>query len=201
MSRNIVLDCGTHEAQGLCELASNFPKQCEIYCFEPNPSIDLDEEAIKVLATTAGIEFSSLTLHKKAIWISNEGVKFASIGGFPRGTQNLRGQASSIANISNHNRIKEDLTNVTNIPSVDLVYFIRLLNLDTEDKLYIKMDIEGAEFEVISKLLEATDVHKNISHMWIEWHQRYFDVSVYQPLRDKLVDSLKSVGIHVDDWY
>lgn len=198
MSRNIFLDCGTHEGQGLCELAPKLPQDCEIYCFEPNPCITLSKHDMRTIATNAGIRFSSLDLHKKAIWVSNDGVRFVSIGGFPRGTTNLRGQASSIANISNHNRTDN---NMIDIPSIDLVYFIRLLNLMPEDKLYIKMDIEGAEFEVISKLLKADDIHQHISHMWIEWHERYFDVSVYQPLRYKLVDSLKSVGIQVDDWY
>lgn len=198
MVRNFFLDCGTHEGQGMCELAPLLPAQCEVHCFEPNPCIVQDEDALKQLASAAGLDFKTLKLHKEAIWTLDGSVEFVSIGGFPRGIPNGRGQSSSIAFTGNRNNEKG-----TQIPSVDLLRFLRELSLTQGDSVYIKMDIEGSEFDVVEKLIsEGSDVLPYIKRMWIEWHDHYYgDTNCRAEDRERFIAALGSHGGVVTAWY
>ncbi len=51
---------------------------------------------------------------------------------------------------------------------------MRHLNLVKGDELYVELDIEGAEFDTLKKLLsDGSDVLPFLKEIWIEWHSRY----------------------------
>lgn len=200
MSRNIFLDCGTHEGQGMRELAPQLPKRLEVHCFEPNPRVELDVEKLRQSAAEAGLDFSALELHRAAIWITDGIVSFASVGGYPRGSDNGAGQASSIVNTGQHN-VNPNLT--SDVTSVNLVKFLRDLDLKEDDHVYIKMDIEGSEFEVVKSLIDdGSDVLHFVKTMWIEWHDHYFGApGCRAEEREQLIAQMGTFGVSAFDWY
>jgi hypothetical protein len=59
------------------------------------------------------------------------------------------------------------------------------------------MDIEGAEFDVISKML-SSDILKDIKEMSIEWHSRTL-ISHHD--QQMLINELTKKGISVRTWH
>lgn len=169
-----------------------------MHCFEPNPVVALEAETLKKIANDAGLFPSNLIVHQKAIFDREGVVEFASIGGFPRGLRNGRGQSSSIVGVGQ----KDGVVAKNMVPCVDLLSFVRSLAL-TNDDVYIKLDIEGAEFATLKHLLtNGNDVLPSIKKMWIEWHDRYFNPGSWE--RDKAVNelttALRSHNIDVHVW-
>lgn len=54
------------------------------------------------------------------------------------------------------------------VPCIDLARFIREL---PEDEIVLKLDAEGAEYELLEHLLETGEI-KRVSRLLIEWHHR-----------------------------
>jgi len=85
---------------------------------------------------------------------------------------------------------------------VDLLRFARDLNLQPGDELFVKLDIEGAEFAVLERMLtEGSDVLPFMKHMWIEWHERYFTAGAPEHAAvETLTARLQTSGIIVTRW-
>ncbi len=199
MSRIVFLDCGTHEGQGLAELAPLLHQGCEVHCFEPNPAIVLNVDDLKMLAEAGGMTPSSLTTHQAAIYDRDGTIEFASMGGYPRGTWNGRGQSSSITGYKDTAEAIEK----NKVPCVNLVTFIRSLQLEEWDQVHIKLDIEGAEYATLKHLLsDGADVIPFIKRMWVEWHGRYFVSESWE--RNKgdrdLAAALTELGVEMHVW-
>ncbi len=198
--RVIFLDCGTHEGQGLSELVSQLPAECEIHCFEPNPSIksELNAESLMEIARDKGLIGGSLVLHRDAIYDRDGHITFNSIGGFPRGINNGRGQSSSIAEVGQ----KAGVVSSQSVPCVDLLRFVRDLALQPGDELFIKLDIEGAEFVVLERMLtQGSDVLPYLKQLWVEWHERYFAAGAPEHAAvETLTTRLQAVGVNVTRW-
>ena len=58
--------------------------------------------------------------------------------------------------------------NFTEIECIDLCEFIRNLNKPLD---ILKMDIEGAEFDILEKLINK-ELYKNIKHILVETHDQ-----------------------------
>lgn len=199
MIRTVFLDCGTHEGQGLSELATKLPQGCEIHCFEPNPVVELNAATLIEVAKANGLTPSSLTIHQKAVYDHDGTVEFASIGGFPRGNMNGRGQSSSIVGVGQNGGVVKK----SKVPCVDLLGFIRSLELEGDDEVHIKLDIEGAEFVTLKRLLaEGDDVFPFLKQMWIEWHGRYYASESWERNKGavELTAKLQARGVEVHVW-
>lgn len=59
---------------------------------------------------------------------------------------------------------------MTRLPSVNFSKFL-LQNFKEEDYVVVKMDIEGAEYEVIPHLVE-TGAYKLVDVLMVEWHSK-----------------------------
>lgn len=66
---------------------------------------------------------------------------------------------------------KLDLENPRIVKTIDISKFID--NFSDNDYLILKLDIEGSEYEVISKLIETEKI-KKIKEIYIEWHDHFF---------------------------
>ena len=82
MSRKIFIDCGTHLGMGFSKCASmfNIDHNWEIFGFEANPYVyegyikNIQSEKYPILLD------KNISLENKAVWISDEGIKFSLRG-------------------------------------------------------------------------------------------------------------------------
>ncbi len=135
----IIIDCGANIGLSVIYFNSLFPN-AKILAFEPeNKIFSYLEKNIKIN------NLKNIELNKKAVWTNNNGVNFLSEGA----------DGSSIATTKSHN--------------TNLVESIRLKELleNTKHIDFLKMDIEGAEYEV---LCDCKNSLQNVDNIFIEYH-------------------------------
>jgi FkbM family methyltransferase len=66
---------------------------------------------------------------------------------------------------------KLDLENPRIVKTIDISKFID--SFSDEDYIILKLDIEGAEYEVVSHLINTKKIHK-IKELHVEWHDIFF---------------------------
>lgn len=132
-----IIDCGANIGLGLLHYKINHPDS-RIIAFEANPQIT--EILIKNIEANG---LNNIEIHNKAVWVDERGVELS--------LENADG--SSI--YGSGKRIK--------IPSVSLRSI-----LEQEQKVdFLKIDIEGAEVEVIKN---CADTLSKASNIFIEYH-------------------------------
>ncbi len=103
---------------------------------------------------------------------------------------NLVNGGSSMLNVETHS---ENLSPAV-VPVVDVASWM-LASFNPEDHLLVKMDIEGAEFDVLPRLI-STGAIKLIDEMKIEWHERF--VAGKEDLKRDVIKDIAKLGIKVD---
>ena len=156
----IILDCGANMGLSVLYLSLNYPKHT-IIAFEP------DEEIFRILKeNVVTFNLKNVVLHQKAVWTKNETLAFYSDGGMGGRVENeYRNQ------------------NPTYIEAVPLLDYL------SEDVDFLKIDIEGAEDEVI-KYCKGS-LHK-ANHIFFEYHN---NVKKQQTLHE-LLKIVKDEGFH-----
>lgn len=133
-----ILDCGSNIGLSLLYFKKLYPESC-IVGFEPDPAI------YKTLRNNVrSFRCSNIDLINKAVWINNGSIEFQIEGGF-----------------SGRIPKEGDITRLIRIPCIRLKDF-----LDREVD-FLKIDIEGAEFEV---LLDCKDRLVNVKNLFVEYH-------------------------------
>lgn len=133
----LILDCGANVGISVLYFKRLFPKS-RVICFEPDPNILGCLEVNLEKNDIQGVECV-----KKAVWTTNAGVNFRTDG------------ADGGAIVTNGNAV--------HLPSIRLKD--ELLKHDHIDLL--KIDIEGAETEVIMDLAEAL---QRVKYLYVEYH-------------------------------
>lgn len=137
----IIIDCGVNMGLSLLYFSKKYPN-AEIIGFEP------DETVIGVLESNIKSQnINNVILHKKAVWIEETILKFYTDNG-------LGGRVG----------IKYNDQNPTNVSSVRLKDF---LNRPID---FLKIDIEGSEYEVLK---DCESQLKLIENLFIEYHSYY----------------------------
>ena len=150
--------------------------QFEIHSFEPNP------ELVKSLSKYKGIA----TIHNKALSSRDDVLDFY-LGGSLSST--LRTDKVS-GNIKYGNPIK--------VQSVDLAKFITE-NFSKEDYIVLKLDVEGAEYEIIPHLLTKGIFDGWVDDLFGEWHAHKL-ATVSSSDHSKIVTSLQRKGFRMKEW-
>ncbi len=135
----LIIDCGSHIGLSVIYFKKLFPS-ANIIAFEP------DKRNFGLLSKN--IEFFSLKnveLRNEAVWINNTPLSFASDGNM----------GSKIEDLSS---IKENATVVT---------ATRLRDIIAGKIDFLKMDIEGAEYEVLKDIEDKLHL---IDHLFLEYH-------------------------------
>jgi FkbM family methyltransferase len=191
MNRKIFIDCGFHHGEGLKQFMKmlNIPydflwkdgvdrHEWGIVVIEPNPHCKAQERLFEMFHWS-----NQPHLINSAVWVRDGKMSFVpenhfkSTSGSPTDGKSMHdGWASRLTDIAG---IPDNFTDGTiEVDTMDFsawVYSVvpackRILNIERE--LYIKMDIEGAEFAVLRKML-ADDTVKYIKHLWVEFHERF----------------------------
>jgi len=186
--KNIFLDCGTHLCEGLVQFYNNgiIDDTYEIHTFEPNPACNA-KELVKQIPL-------NITSYDTAIWIEDGFIYFNqenylnSDGGL-----NIDGTMSSIDGVginppNGKTKIK--------VPSIDFSRFV--LELPEDSNIVCKMDIEGAEFAVLRKMIQDKSINK-INRIFIEFHERFTDGESPSTV-EEIMTQIKNLGVEANTW-
>jgi FkbM family methyltransferase len=136
-----IIDCGANVGLSIIYFKKIFP-ECKILAFEPDPEIF---ELLKY--NIEKFKFKNVSLEKKAVWNSNTVLKFNSTGA-----------------LGGH--IKKEQSENGNLVDVQT---IRLKNiLEREQIDFLKIDVEGAEKEIIVDIASSL---KNVKRIFVEYHR------------------------------
>lgn len=135
--RKIFLDCGANLGQSVYAwyLCNEDADEYEIYSFEASARL------IKTLTKNLK-KYKNVKVINKVVWSHNEGVKFNDCGNESSSTEKdkLSGGAASWQSPT--------------YPSLDLAKFIKE-NFTPEDKIILKIDIEGGEYHLVPHLIKS----------------------------------------------
>lgn len=95
-------------------------------------------------------------------------------------------QGSSLC--ENKINVFKDKTELVN--TIDISKFLRD-NFDPKDKIILKMDVEGKEYDIFEKMIEDGSM-QYINKIFCEWH--YDRINISKEKHDKIVDRLNKLG-------
>jgi len=196
--KKIFIDCGFHHGEGLRHFIKTLKmdETWHIITFEPNPACNMLQRLMKIME-----EFPKITLidgNEQAVWTNNGELlfqqenHFKSESGSPvDGQSMIDGWASQIAFLS---QSVKGLEPPITVQCVDFSAFVesvslrrKLLPESHKPEIFIKMDIEGAEFSVLRKML-ADENLQYVKKMWVEFHERFVPGETFQTKKQLIAE-------------
>jgi len=146
--RKIFIDCGFYVglASSLFKKTDEYDDEFEFYAFEPTISEALIEK------------YSNITFSNKAVWICDGEIDFYK-------SSRCRGRANSLFP---NPRAKKEVVN--KIECIDFSKWI-MGNFEKDDYIILKMDIEGAEQDVLEKMVKDGSI-EYINVAYVEFHSK-----------------------------
>lgn len=185
--KGLFLDCGGHVGESIMHfkktpLYSNM--KWDIHTFEP-----YEELADKMLCR----DDKDVTLHRSAVWTHDGEIDFYLTDGRSDyyGVEDVPWGSSTLMKEKTSGNVNPDRKET--VPCVDIAAFTEKHGKDA-DLIILKMDIEGAEYDVLEHMLE-TGVMNKINVLMIEYHHRKVKISLWRHL--KLKRRLKKLGIPI----
>ena len=141
------IDCGAHKGR-----ATNRFRECigdlenwQIHCFECNP--------------VRSRKYGDACVHKEAVWIYDKKKSFYFA---KHGKQSPSCSLMKSKKTSSHARA-----------SVQAIDFSRWLqaSFSKKDTVYVKMDIEGAEYAVLNRMMEKGTI-RLVNKLFVEFHYK-----------------------------
>lgn len=129
------INCGGHDGCSARWFRDVIDKKCEyyIYTFEPDPRFWRSYQ-----------DLEKHTLYKKVVWIRDGKIKFYL-------SDTPLGNGSSVIKEKRTGNLDKD--NPITLRCIDFSQWVKK-HFTPEDYIFIKMDIEGAETEVLKKMME-----------------------------------------------
>jgi len=170
--RKIFLDCGGHNGLSVRSFkkSKQYTDDFEIYSFEPV------EFVAKQYKDMPGINFSNA-----AIWIFDGEIDFY----INKTYKSTRGNSLIKEKISGG----LDKENPIKTPCIDFSQWV-IDNFDKGDFIQLKMDIEGAEYEVLNKMIKDGSIDY-VDKINIEFH--YDKINLDKNIHDDLMRQLKDI--------
>jgi len=165
------IDCGAHCGESILAAKQRFGDDIITISFEPIPGLAKQLQEIHKDNPTVNIQNS-------AVWINNEVKRFHLSEEYTDGSSLL----DSLNNLREEHSIK--------IPCFDLSTWISE-TFDENDYLILKLDIEGAEYEVLNKMIKEGTINL-INEFWGEWH----DMKISNP---ETLETSKKVYKYLED--
>jgi len=145
------IDCGANKGQSIAWALDHYEgKDLTIDSFEPQ------RENFEVLEDRYGND-DRVNLHDNAVWKSEETkIFYPQVWGARTGSSLIEGKYSTDPNIS------------VEVKCIDLAKWVEENKIEGAHTI-LKIDIEGAEYDVIPHLIE-NNVHDLVDEWFIEWH-------------------------------
>lgn len=176
--RKIYIDCGAWEGDSILAF-KKYHKDYEIFGFECEPRLEKDLVALSLK--------EKFYLFFKAVYVQDGPICLY------QGIKDFTESSSVLANKTTY----IDNKNFIEIEAIDFSQWV-IDNFDRDDFIVCKMNIEGAEYDVLEKMVEDGSIHY-INHLYIEWHSkkiRGFDQKRHADLKEMLSNM---VVLH--DWF
>lgn len=162
---NVLIDCGGNMGQGYEILSKelNIDSNWDVYMFEPN------KKCIGILNS----KYKNINIINKAVWVANEKRKL-TLEYWPHPINDWVGGATHIIEADEYIKpacIKDEYLKPGGY--IDCIDFSEFLNstFNKNDRIVLKFDIEGAEFDVLDKMIDDKTVFL-INTIYVEWHNR-----------------------------
>ena len=190
MNKEVFIDAGSNIGQAF----ESFKTQerfgldrCDYYLIEPN--ID----CIKQLKNKYGNITNLIILHK-ALHVSNSTANLL--------TWRARQYDVGCSIIQDHNTISgKKGVPIQITETMDVSGFLTELN-KKYDKIYMKLDIECSEFDVLEKMIDD-GTYKFVSEIWCEFHDQYMTTKPrmhYGQRRIKIQQFFAEQNININYW-
>lgn len=152
------MDCGSNTCKVLVERIESGLED-EFFAFEPQPELVVCIEEVRKKHPTVPIQF-----FEKAVWVHDGTMDFylATEWG-----PNYRGGSTLLAGHIK-NTCKVDYSHPITVECIDFSRWIRR-NFKRRDHLVVKMDIEGAEYPVLERMV-ADGTIDYITELIVEFH-------------------------------
>jgi FkbM family methyltransferase len=82
------------------------------------------------------------------------------------------------------------------VKPIDLSEWV-LQNTSPSDYLILKLDVEGAEYDILEKMFRDGSIER-LAHLFVEWH--WNRVGVPNERHASVIETLRRLHIHVADW-
>lgn len=135
-----------------------------VYAFEPN------NDAFAILQRKYKTD-NHIKLYNEAIWVDNCYLNF-----FHRSDENDNFiEKSQSATLINHqNSLDHELVSNEQVKAINFCQFIQKEFILSNKNIYLmKLDIEGAEFEVLKQMIE-NNIYQYVKYIFVETHERFF---------------------------
>lgn len=181
------MDCGSNTCKVLAERIDR-GLETEFFAFEPQPELATCIEEVRRKHPTTPIHFS-----EKAVWVYDGSMDFylATEWG-----PNYRGGSTLLAGHIK-NAAKVDYSRPVTVKCIDFSRWIRR-NFSRRDHLVVKMDIEGAEYPVLEKMV-AEGTIDYIAELIVEFHW-HMNENLSQERHDALRKALDQ-RVLVSEWH
>lgn len=159
--KNILVDCGSNLGQGyekLCEILK-INNDWKIVMFEPNPN------CCKILYEKYNMD--NIEIKNCAVYNKNEKINL-----FIPKNEPLSVGSTVYSNFHN-SKINQIWDNYEIIDAIDLSEFI--LSLIHEYNIYLKLDVEGSEYDVLEKMISNKSINF-VRHLFVEFHNQYVSI-------------------------
>ena len=179
--KKVFIDLGCHDGDSIKEFCKwlvplhEKGQEVEIYGVDPNPKfpelwkrVDLP---IKVTWINA------------AAWVSRGSIKFLL-------DETDKAFGSTL--------LKEKSISDPKTIMVDTFDFSEFLKQFKDDSVVVKMDIEGAEFAILERLLNEGTINI-IEMLYLEWHDRKMEPK-FRSKRYELIELMKKTNVEVVNW-
>jgi len=173
--KKIFIDLGYNLGQSTDFFYKLIPDSSEyaIYAFEPDPR------------NSSKFDYSlPINYYKQAAWIYDGVIKFY-LGDL---------SFASTVNSTKTTRIKTD--NYTEVECVDISNFI-INNFNKQDYIILKVDIEGAEYELLEHLIKTKAI-EYVDDLFVEFHLGKIK-NINEEQHNELISELYSLGFKYAD--
>ena len=158
--RKIFIDCGANDGCSVRKFKKEVPNanEYEIYSFEA-------DSIFNQYFPIDGVEY-----HNKAIWTKNEQITFfrIDVDKYGKTGPTEAGTLMEAKNDWNINKAGHKSFVEVNVEAIDFDLWIKE-NFSIDDYIILKMDIEGAEYEVLNHMFENGSI-KYINVLFYEFH-------------------------------
>ncbi|MFL6233066.1 MAG: FkbM family methyltransferase [Thermoanaerobaculia bacterium] len=185
--RKVFVDCGSNTCKVLAERIER-GLETEFFAFEPQPDLAACVDEIRSRYPATPIHFFD-----RAVWVHDGTLDFylATEWG-----PNYRGGSTLLAGHVK-NAAKVDYAHPMTVKCIDFSRWIRR-NFSPRDHLVVKMDIEGAEYPVLEKMM-AEGTIDYIAELIVEFHWQ-MNENLSQERHDALRKALDR-RVLVSEWH